>query len=648
MVFRCIDSRLLRVFLTGFLVLFFQVANAIPPADLELALVVDGISGSTVAVRHAGDGSGRIFIVTRVGKIYIHDGNQLLSTPFLDISDRVRSGGERGLLGLDFHPGFAVAGGTHEGEFFVNYSDKSGGDTVISRFRVSSNPDVADASSEEILLEIDQPYSNHNGGDIHFGADGYLYIGMGDGGSGGDPEDYARNLGIGIDGFKLLGKMLRIDVNGTTPTSGACGLVGNYGIPASNPFVGTSGACDEIWSYGLRNPWRWSFDRSTHDLIIGDVGQNKWEEVDFQPASSTGGEYYGWSCMEGNHTFKADRCDSTSRVAPILEYDHSAGCSITGGYRYRGPIQDMNGTYIYGDYCSGRIWFAELQGGSWNTSVWDSSGLNISSFGEDEEGNVYVVDLNGAVYRFQSGSAGDTYRVGGSVSGLAAGNSVVLQNNGGDDLEVDVNGSFTFATRLPDSNAYAVTVLTQPTSPNQTCNVTNGTGTVSGADVTNIDVSCVTNTYTVGGTVTGLPSGDVVIMQNNGGDDLTVSTVGSFVFDTALDDGSAYNVTVLTQPSTVNLACAVTNGAGVLPGANVTNIEVICAINYCSQADEILNYTVTDREQFICIASGSIQVEDFTVMDGGEAVLQAPEVMFVTDQQNQVSIKNGGTLTVIP
>lgn len=655
MVFRCINSRLLRVFLTGFLVLFFHAVNAAPPADLKLALVVDGISGAPLAVRHAGDDSGRIFIVTRAGKIYIHDGNQLLSTPFLDISDRVRSGGERGLLGLDFHPEFAVSSSIHKGEFFVNYSDRTGGDTVIARFKVpAATPNVADAGSEDILLEVDQPYSNHNGGDIHFGADGYLYIGMGDGGSGGDPEDYARHLendkatNSEEESYGLLGKMLRIDVNGSTPGSGACGLVGNYGIPASNPFVGTSGACAEIWAYGLRNPWRWSFDRFTHDLIIGDVGQNTWEEVDFQPASSGGGEYYGWSCMEGNHTFKADRCDSTLRVDPILEYAHSEGCSVTGGYRYRGPIQDMNGIYIYGDYCSGSIWFAERQGGTWTASVWKASGLNISSFGEDEEGNVYVVDSNGAVYRFESATAGDTYSIGGSVSGLASGNSVVLQNNGGNDLSVNANGSFTFANRLPDSSTYEVTVLMQPTSPNQTCSVSNGAGTVSGADVTDVDVSCVTNTYTVGGAVSGLPSGDVVVLQNNGGDDLTVNTVGSFVFDTALDDGRTYDVAVLTQPSTLNLACAVTNGMGTLSGSNVTNIEVICATNYCSQADEILNYTVTSGEQFICIASGSIQVEDFTVMAGGDALLQAPEVVFVTDQQDQVSIKNGGTLTVIP
>ena len=397
----CLASRFLRFVVAGFAVFYVYSASAAPPADLDLALVADITDGWPLAVRHAGDGSGRIFIVTQQGKIFIHDGKQLLQQPFLDISDRVYipgyMGDERGLFGLDFHPDFARAGSAHKGEFFVDYFSKSDGKTVISRFKVpAGTPNVADASSEEILLEIEQPYSNHNGGDIHFGKDGYLYIGMGDGGDGRDPQDRARKTD------NLFGKMLRIDVNGNSPGSGACGLVGNYGIPASNPFVGSSGACAEIWAYGLRNPWRWSFDRSTNDLFIADVGQGSWEEVDFQPANSTGGEYYGWSCMEGNHVMIASRCDATPRVAPIIEYSHSAGnCSISGGYRYRGPIPGMNGIYMYADYCTGRIWFAEDTGGNWVSSEWRDTDMSISSFGEDEAGNIYVVDLNGGIYRFE-------------------------------------------------------------------------------------------------------------------------------------------------------------------------------------------------------------------------------------------------------
>lgn len=378
------------------LLLFAYPIHAAPPADLDLKLVTS-VAGSPVAVRHAGDGSGRIFIVDRSGRIFIHDGSRLLNSPFLDIRSEVFSGNETGLLGLAFHPFFAV-----NRYFFVNYTkwENSILYTLVSRFQVpAGSPNVADPATEQILLQIAQPEENHNGGDIHFGSDGYLYIGMGDGGGAGDSRDRARNLG------DLLGKMLRIDVDSSSPGNGdVCGLVGNYGIPASNPYAGKDGNCDEIWASGLRNPWRWSFDRLTHDLFIGDVGQDEWEEVDFQPASSTGGEYYGWSCMEGNHLFKPSRCDNTPKVAPILEYSHASGdCSITGGYRYRGPISGMNGIYIYADYCTGNIWFAEQQGDGWSSTLWkDGKNFVLSSFGEDEGGNLYVVHLDGEVYRFES------------------------------------------------------------------------------------------------------------------------------------------------------------------------------------------------------------------------------------------------------
>jgi hypothetical protein len=382
-------SRILCVVL-----LLISTVGAAPPADLALTLVTS-VTGAPLAVRHAGDGSGRIFIVSRNGIIRIHDGTQLLPAAFLDISSRVASGGETGLLGLAFDPDFS-----NNRFFYVNYTASISGNlhTRISRFQVPvATPNVADATTELELLEIRQPYSNHNGGDIHFGADGYLYIGMGDGGSGGDPQDRARKLD------NLMGKMLRIDVHGNTPGSAACGLQGNYGIPVDNPFIGTAGACAEIWSYGLRNPWRWSFDRLTNDMILADVGQGSWEEVNFQPAGSSGGEYYGWSCMEGNHVFNSARCDGSLLAAPILEYDHSGGnCSITGGYRYRGPILAMNGIYVYADYCTGNIWFAEPGSRGWTSSLWQAGGMNISSFGEDEVGNIYVVDLGGGIYRFDS------------------------------------------------------------------------------------------------------------------------------------------------------------------------------------------------------------------------------------------------------
>jgi glucose/arabinose dehydrogenase len=361
-----------------------------PPADLELQLVASGFL-SPVAVRNAGDGTGRLFVVEKSGRIFIVDDGVVQPVPFLDITDRVDStGGEQGLLGLAFHPQYAS-----NGVFYVDYTHDPGpglDQTRISRFEVSAgDPDQADPASETIMLSIDQDFANHNGGDIHFGPDGYLYIGMGDGGGGGDPNDRAQDLGV------LLGKMLRIDVDAGGP--------GDYGIPPGNPFVGDANAADEIWAYGLRNPWRFSFDRFTGDVFIADVGQNTWEEIDFQPTASAGGENYGWSCMEGDANPGYNPCDGNPLTGPILTYPHGAECSVTGGFRYRGTIAGFQGNYVFGDYCSGRIWFASPLGGLWTAQEWADTTYNISSFGEDERGDLYVVDLNGSVYRFTSPSS---------------------------------------------------------------------------------------------------------------------------------------------------------------------------------------------------------------------------------------------------
>lgn len=367
-----------------------QVDAGTIPSDLQLTQIVGGLS-SPVAVKDPGDGSGRLFIVEQGGNIRIWDGSALLPTPFLSSSALTglqTSGFEQGLLGLAFHPDFDT-----NRFFYVNYTRGSGsGETAITRFQVSSgNANLADPMSATDILVVTQDFSNHNGGDIHFGPDGYLYIGMGDGGSGGDPNNRAQDLG------ELLGKMLRIDVDGT-PAPGAvlCGQVQNYGVPANNPFVGSAGACDEIWAYGLRNPWRFSFDRSNGDMFIGDVGQNAWEEIDFQPGGSSGGENYGWRTMEGNHCFNpSSGCSMVGLVLPILEYSHSGGhCSVTGGHRYTiSSIPGLQGTYFYADFCSNTIWLAsESSPGVWSTSTWTDHGVwNITSFGEDAAGNLYVV-----------------------------------------------------------------------------------------------------------------------------------------------------------------------------------------------------------------------------------------------------------------
>jgi len=349
-------------------------------APVNLRPVVEGLD-RPVVVAHAGDGSGRLFIVQQGGAILIFDGTQLLPAPFLDLSSLVSSGSEQGLLGLAFHPNYET-----NGFFYVNFTDVSG-DTQIVRFSVSVDPDVANPASAVPLLSVDQPFANHNGGQLAFGPDGKLWIGLGDGGSAGDPGDRAQS------GNALLGKILRIDVDQGDP----------YGIPLDNPFVADAAVRDEIWAVGLRNPWRFSFDRLTGDLFIADVGQNAWEEVSFEPVTSSGGRNYGWRRMEGAHCFNPpNNCNDGSLVLPILEYSHALGCSITGGYRYRGAeMPEQFGTYFYGDFCSGTIWGGteNVETGAWTATELLDSDASISTFGEDEQGELYVADLGGTLYR---------------------------------------------------------------------------------------------------------------------------------------------------------------------------------------------------------------------------------------------------------
>jgi len=365
-----------------------------PPPPIALQTVTTPLN-LIVDIQHAGDG--RLFIVQQTGQIYVYDGISVLPTPFLDVHTLVSSGGEQGLLGLAFHPNYAS-----NGFFYLNYINTSG-NTQIARYHVSADPNVADAGSGTILLSITQPESNHNGGQIAFGADGYLYIGTGDGGGGGDLHG---TIGNGQNLNTFLGKILRIDVDGGSP----------YAIPSGNPFVETPiddpQTLGEIWAYGLRNPWRFSFDRLSHDMLIGDVGQNRREEVDFLPAASTGGENYGWRVMEGTECFNvADfnvplgSCDSTNKVLPILEYSHASGnCSVTGGFRYRGRrYPALAGVYLYSDFCSGRIWGATPDASeNWSSSELLDNPFNVTTFGEDLEGEVYTAlysSLGGPVYR---------------------------------------------------------------------------------------------------------------------------------------------------------------------------------------------------------------------------------------------------------
>ena len=334
---------------------------------------------SPIGIANPGDGSGQLFILEQPGRIRILQDGKLLPEVFLDIVDRVGCCGERGLLGLAFHPRYA-----ENGYFYVNYTDISG-DTLISRFQAAAdNPNRALADSEKPLLYIPQPYPNHNGGAVFFGPDGYLYLGMGDGGSAGDPHGNGQSV------TTLLGKILRIDVDGGEP----------YAIPPDNPFIAGGGA-SEIYAYGLRNPWRIAFDRLTGDLYIADVGQNAWEEVNFLPAGSPGGVNFGWNYREGLHAFNGEPAPGLLLLDPVAEYSHNDGCSVTGGTIYRGgQLPGWQGVYLFGDYCSGKLWgLLRTPDGAWHQSLLYETGLNITSFGEDEAGEVYLSDYSGTVYR---------------------------------------------------------------------------------------------------------------------------------------------------------------------------------------------------------------------------------------------------------
>ena len=423
-----------RYLLPALLLLASPLAAQIP-ADVTLDSAFGGASFSTpVALRHAGDGSGRKFVVERAGTIRIVDaGGSKLATPFLDsFQDPVSTSGEGGLLGLAFHPAYAS-----NGRFYVYYTWDNGTGLIsrISEFTVSGDPDVADPASERVILEVPQDFTNHNGGDLHFGPDGYLWIGLGDGGSGNDPCNRSQTLDPDnlvtscgshptTDAKALLGKMLRIDVDTSTPagTNNLCAAEPDgsapYAVPPDNPYVDavfrdrfglppqsiaiTQGTCAETWARGLRNPYRFSFDRNTGDLWIGDVGQSNWEEIDFEPASNAGGENYGWKICEGSFErgSTTTACPLADHFGPVHEYANAGDeCSVTGGFRYRGPVTSLQGTYVFGDFCSGRIWFMTDIGSSFTVDEFDNIIGNIYGFGEDEAGELYVL-LGGSIRMF--------------------------------------------------------------------------------------------------------------------------------------------------------------------------------------------------------------------------------------------------------
>ena len=378
--------------------------------NLSSVLIADGYK-KPVFITSYPNNAKLLYIVEQAGLIKLINDGKKLSRPFFDINKRVvnpnRPGDERGLLGFAFHPNH-----TNNGKFYINYMDNDG-NTIVSEF--STNSELrANHKSERIILKLTQPYGNHNGGDIQFGPDGYLYISIGDGGKAGDP------LNAGQDLSSLFGKIIRIDIDQKP-----------YGIPKSNPFFGQKGKREEIWAWGLRNVWRFSFDKQTGDKYLADVGQNKWEEVNFEPASSKGGLNYGWRIMEANHCYDPkENCPTEGLIKPIIEYPNDAnhpafafriieelsfsetdveGCSVTGGYVYRGQkIKSMQGQYIFGDYCSGNIWTLKVVNGKAINFKNRTEEINIgggefttyiSSFGQDSDGEIYIIDYNGGIYK---------------------------------------------------------------------------------------------------------------------------------------------------------------------------------------------------------------------------------------------------------
>jgi glucose/arabinose dehydrogenase len=353
-----------------------------PPGSDSIILtpLVTGLDLPLYLTVPAGDQ--RLFIVEKTGRIRIVKEGALLPTPFLDLSGAVSTGSEQGLLSMAFHPDYAT-----NGFFYVDYTDGNG-DTHVTRYSVSDgDPDAANPASAKTILTVDQPFDNHNGGLLLFGPDGKLYVGLGDGGSGGDPLGNGQSLGT------LLGKILRIDVDAGDP----------YAVPPDNPFVGRAGARGEIWAYGLRNPWRFAFDAATNRLYIADVGQSAWEEVNVVPADQ-GGQNFGWNIMEGTHCYGASSCDQGGLTLPVLEYSHDDGCSITGGYVYRGTLAaSVKGQYFYSDYCTGFLRSFTFDGTTASApTTWNVGDIgNVQSFGEDAAGELYILSTNGTVYRVE-------------------------------------------------------------------------------------------------------------------------------------------------------------------------------------------------------------------------------------------------------
>lgn len=469
------------------------------PQAVTLTQVASGLSGPT-ALAAPNDGSGRLFVVENLsgtGRVRVIDANgNLLPTPYYTHAISGGAGSEQGMLGLAIDPGFAG-----NGTLYLTYTAPSSdpklgatADQVLIRL-VATNPAAnVFAGSEQVVLRIPDIYTNHNGGNILFGPDNYLYWGMGDGGSGGDPNNFSQDLwkkAVSGKDYYLLGKMLRLDVRNPTAAAAAnqCGATpgqaAQYSIPADNPYAGATGKCGEIWLYGLRNPWRWSFDRKTGDLVIADVGQNQYEEVDFRAAGSSGNRNYGWKMCEGNRYYSPsgsgfDCPATTGTVAPVIEYSHSGGaCSTTGGYVYRGPASELRGKYLFSDYCDGKIRVADANpsAATWTyTTMAGTPSMNVYSFGEDSDGNVYVITGNGRILRFDGPSTPPTFVItpqAGAGGTLTPNQPQTVDENETVAFTVTPNGGFAIASVTGCGGTLSGTIYTTaPATANCTVSAT--------------------------------------------------------------------------------------------------------------------------------------------------------------------------------
>lgn len=482
-------------------------------------IVSTGLS-QPVAITSAGDGSGRLFITEQTGAIRLWNG-AVLST-FMTVPG-ISAGSERGLLSVAFHPNYESNG------FFFTYYTNTAGDIEVSRFSVSANPNQGDPASKQIIITIPHPgQANHNGGQLQFGPDGYLYMGTGDGGGADDPDQNGQNINV------LLGKLLRLNINGALP----------YTIPPDNPFVGTAGA-DEIWDFGLRNPWRFSFDRMLGDIIIADVGQSAREEVDFESSSATGGLNYGWDVMEGTICHEpTSGCDMTNKILPVLEYTHSLGCSISGGYRFRGKgIPQAYGAYFYGDYCSGRVWAGvQNPNGTWTSTQLADTTYSITSWGEDEDGELYLSNYDGVIYHVVGTSANVSVTESDTQDpaplGSAFGYDITVTNNG-----PSAANAVTVIDQLPAGVTFLSTTQAGCVNSNNvvTCNlgtIAGGAGVSFRINVNAISLGTVTNSILVSANQI-----DPNIADNSASEDTQIIPVPCLFCDDFEDDILAANWT---------------------------------------------------------------------------------------------------------